>query len=166
MSYARALATALLVTAAAPALSQGANDAGFSSALTNRIASELRSGFDLCRTIDTVYRLDCYRQSYSDAARTLSNAAAYWEAQVALKRVDRTLTGVLSEFQDRDASRLRAGGNRLKAVQADAVQSAAVALSEAVGQAEKFLRQGNSVEIEYFGPIADEVAKSADLFAN
>ena len=166
MSFARSLAAALLIALAGPAASQGMGDAGFSTSLTNRIATELRQDFEVCRSIEQVYRLDCYRQSYSQAARTLSNAAAYWEAQVALKRVDRTLTGVLSDLQDRDASRLRAGGNRLKAVRSDAVASAAAALSETVKQAEAFLRQGNAAEIEYFGPIADEVAKSVDLYAN
>lgn len=162
----RLVAIALALGAAVPALAQGLGGAGFSSVQTARVVDGLAEDFQVCRKVNVVYRLDCYRQAYSAGARILSNNAAYWEAKVALIRVDRQLGAVLSANSDRSASRLRAGGRRFNAIASAAVPEVAAAFQEAISRAESLLRSGTAAEISNFAPIADVVASSADLTAN
>ena len=166
MCCAKAAAATLLLSlsvAACPATGQGVGGAGFSAVQTDRVAQSLSADIALCRTVAAPYGPDCYRQAYSAAARILSNNAAYWEAKVALQRVDRQLSAFLSEATDRSARRLKAGGRRLVAVEPARLTEAAALLAEATARAETLLRSGSPAERTHFAAIADAVSTTGGL---
>ncbi|WP_073251399.1 hypothetical protein [Shimia gijangensis] len=132
---------------------------GLSEAQTHRVVEMLRTGFDICATVEVLYRADCFQQVYAGGAKLLSNNAGYWEAEVALARVGRNLYNFMRANTDKNAKKLRQDGMRLKAITPEALPAAVDIYRTNVERAEQLLRAGSTVELKYFEPIAELVEK-------
>jgi hypothetical protein len=107
--------------------------------------------------VDPVYRVDCLRQAYSQTVRVVANASVYWEAEVALTRVNRGLYAFVREHLDRDVDRIRVNGGRIKAVTPESVPVAQQLYLDGVDRAVAAMRGASSLEVRYFEPIAQAI---------
>ena len=157
----QAAAVALMGIVAQPAMAE--DDIGFSDQQTKRTVDIFNFGVSECAKVDMVYRIDCLRQTYSQTVRVISKASVYWEAEVALTRVNRGLYSFVRANTDSDQGRERVNGGRIKAVTEASLPQAIQLYVAAADRAAEVLRSGSSVEVEYFGPIADAVEASKAL---
>jgi hypothetical protein len=150
---------AIALTFAVPTIgyTDEGRDAGLSMTQSTRVASELATELDGCAPLDKIFLADCVRQALRRAARQLSNNAAYWEAEVALARVARNLDLLVRANSDPDVSRIRANGNRYRAMLPEKVGPITEVMRSALAQAESLIRQGSPGEIKHFAPIADAI---------
>jgi len=139
------------------------DDIGFSDQQTKRTVDIFTFGVSECAKVDMVYRIDCLRQTYSQTVRVISKASVYWEAEVALTRVNRGLYSFVRANTDPDRGRERVNGGRIKAVTEASLPQAIQLYLTGADRAAEVMRSGSSVEVVYFGPIADSVEASKAL---
>ncbi|WP_422047735.1 hypothetical protein [Shimia sp.] len=138
-------------------------DNGFSEHQTKRAVDTFTYGAEQCATLDPIYRVDCLRQAYSQTVRVVANASVYWEAEVALTRVNRGLYAFVREHLDKNVDRVRVNGGRIKAVTADSVPVAQALYGDGVDRAVAAMRGASSLEVRYFEPIAQVLLASKAL---
>ncbi len=155
-----AFALSAVLACASPSL---ADDNGFSDQQTKRAVDIFTYGTEQCAPLQPVYRVDCLRQTYSQTVRVVSNAAVYWEAEVALTRVNRLLYAFVRENLDTSVSRVRANGGRIKAVKPTSLPAAQKLYMDGVDRAVAEMRATSSVEVRYFEPIAKAILASKAL---
>lgn len=148
-----------LITTSGSVTAQDGDGMGLSDTQTTRVTEIMGPGLKTCSQVEVVYRPDCFQQVYRAAARQLGSNAGYWEAEVALTRVGRNLYNFVRANTDRKASKIKAGGFRLKAVTEASIGEAGKIYQDNVSKAEDILRSGSSAEQRYFKPIADLVGK-------
>lgn len=126
----------------------GADDLriAFSDDITQAIVLQLQRGTAECNSLNPAYRIDCLRQVYSRAAGAAGNRPDYASAANELRRLSRTLNGIVRENQDRKAGSAKQGGRSYKAVAQDALRRANSQAAQAIQEAStKLLRSaGNS----------------------
>ncbi|MBO9478436.1 hypothetical protein J7382_12890 [Shimia sp. R11_0] len=157
----RGVAAVLTFAVAQPVLAE--TDYGFSNEQTKRTVDTFTYGIEQCATVDVVYRLDCLRQTYSQTVRVISKASVYWEAEVALTRVNRGLYSFVRANMDAEVGRARVNGGRIKAVTEESLPQARAQYMAAVDRAAEEMRSGSSVEARYFEPIAEAILASKEL---
>lgn len=104
------------VLAAGSEYGYSSNKAGLNNATTNRLVRFLERGIKRCRSLDGVYRYDCYRQNYQDAAGQLAGNPAYALPLATLQDVERTLAQVVARNGDPNAPTVRKGRAIFRAV--------------------------------------------------
>lgn len=142
---------------------QAEDDIGFSDQQTKRAVDIFNHAVAECEPLDEVHRVDCLRVAYSQTVRVISKASVYWEAEVALTRVNRTLYSFVRKNTDSNVEKVKANGGRIKAVTEASLPEARVLYQEGVDRAVADLRSGTRVELSYFSPIADAVEASKSL---
>ncbi|TCK99313.1 hypothetical protein BXY66_3815 [Shimia isoporae] len=155
------LTLAILAIAAGSAARAEQGDMGFSNSQTERTVSTFLSGIEGCAEAPPVYRVDCFQQAYAGTVRVISNASAYWEAEVALTRINRNLYSFVRANTDKSLGRERYNF-RVRAVTEAALPEAQALYAQSVDQAVAIMRGGNSAEVKYFKPLADAVEASRD----
>lgn len=158
VNWLRGSALCFLLSFAGGALAE--QDSGFSEHQTKRAVDVFEAGAAKCAPLEPVYRVDCLRQTYSQTVRVVANASVYWEAEVALTRVNRGLYAFVREHLDQDAERLRVNGGRIKAVTPGSVTVAQQLYLDGVDRAVAAMRGASSVEVRYFEPIARAILAS------
>ncbi len=96
--------------------SGGAKPAGLSDATTNRLVRKLEKGIRLCQSLDPVYRYDCYRQNYREAADRLEGNAAYAVPLTVLRDIEATLQTIVTRHGDAGAPVTRRRGETFRAI--------------------------------------------------
>lgn len=149
-------AALILLLAAAPVLAQGygSSSSGLNTRTTNKVVRLLEKGLKQCQALDSVYRYDCYRQNYRDAARQLDGKAAYAPAQQALREVEASLQGVLRANADPAAPQVRRRGQTFSAIQESAVPRSKATFTEALNQARTRLLRSPDGSGDHFARIA------------
>ncbi len=154
---------AVAFVATAQSASAEAEDLGFSEQQTQRAVSTFNYGIQECAQLAVVYRVDCLRQTYSQTVRVIAKASVYWEAEVALTRVNRALYAFVRTNTDPNVGRERAAGGRIKAVTQQSLPVATELYVQGVDKAVAVLQSGSSVEVRYFAPIAEAIEASKSL---
>ena len=157
----QAAAVALMGIVAQPAMAE--DDIGFSDQQTKRTVDIFTYGVSECAKVDLVCRIDCLRQTYSQTVRVISKASVYWEAEVALTRVNRGLYSFVRANTDSNLGRERVNGGRIKAVTQESMPQAIQLYMAGADKAAEVMRSGSSIEVRYFSPIADAVEASKAL---
>ncbi|WP_353315105.1 hypothetical protein [Shimia sp. NS0008-38b] len=139
------------------------DDFGFSDQQTKRTVDTFTYGVEQCATVDVVFRIDCLRQTYSQTVRVISKASVYWEAEVALTRVNRGLYSYVRANTDDNISRVRVNGGRIKALTDASIPQATALYFDAVDKAAAVMRGGSPSETRYFEPIAEAILASKAL---
>ncbi len=154
-------AALILLFAAAPGLAQGnaayGDAAGLNPRTTNGVLRMLDHGLRQCRSLDSVYRYDCYRQNYSDAARRLDGNAAYAPAAAALRQVESALQSVLRANADPATAPVRQRGRTYTAITTDAVPQSRAAFTRALDQARTQLLRSPDGTGDHFARIASRL---------
>lgn len=143
-------------------LAEQGEDLGFSDAQTARAVETFNNGADGCEAAPVEYRADCFQQVFGQTARGIAKASAYWEAEVALTRVKRSLYTFVRSNTDSNASRKKINGARAKAVTQAAIPQARALFQASVDQAVGVLQNGSAAEKRFFQPIAEAVAARRD----
>lgn len=149
-----------IASASSPALAEQ-GDMGFSNSQTDRTLSTLQAGLDGCMEAPPVFRVDCFQQAYVGTIRVISNASAYWEAEVAMTRISRNLYSFIRANTDKDLGKERYYF-RVRAITEAALPEAQALYAQSVDQAVAVMRGGNTSEVKYFKPLADAVEASRD----
>lgn len=161
------LLAAFLLCAAAPALAGGdynyGSKSGLSRGTTNSVVRAIQRGIKDCTRLDTVYRYDCYRQSYGKAAATISGNPAYAEAEAALRRVESTLANVVARNKDAAASPKRQRGKTYTPIQPAAAPKAKAQFRSALAEAETVLLRASASPGDDFAQIAAAVRSNTEL---
>lgn len=155
----RLTAVLILLVAALPLFAQGygnyGNSAqGFSDRTTNKVVRLLERGLRQCQALDSVYRYDCYRQNYRDAAQQLDGLPAYAPAQQALRDVEASLQAVLGANADPAAAVVRRRGQSFAAIRQSAVPQSKAAFTAALEQAQTRLLRSPDSSSNHFARIA------------
>jgi hypothetical protein len=123
---------------------------GFSNAVTSRAVKLLRDGFDRCQRVETVYRFDCYRQTYRSATKYLAGRQAYAGALEALQEVEKVLDQIMAKNVDTSKRSVRKGLQTYKPIKPAAVPRAKADLGRALDRAEtKLLRAPERSRSDY-----------------
>lgn len=136
---------------------------GLSRSTTKSVVRAIERGIRDCTRLDTVYRYDCYRQSYGKAAATLSGNPAYAEAEAALRRVESTLANVVARNTDATASPKRQRGKSFVAIQPAAAPQAKARFRGALEEAETVLLRASAEPGDDFARIAAAVGSNKQL---
>ncbi len=124
--------------------------AGLSNSVTNRVVRLLKSKFEGCRKFETVYRYDCYRQTYRSAAASLEGKKAYADAYEALRDVEKSLDQIMARSADPQKPKIRKGLQTYQPIKPAAAPKAKADLNRALDQAEtKLLRAPDSARTHY-----------------
>lgn len=153
-----ALLALLLVSQTLPLAAYGGGDGGsgaaLSNAVTQKVVTVLTQGVQGCQKLDKVYRYDCYRQVYAQAARRLQRRPAYAPAREVLLEVEQRLARTVTRNLDPAAPQARAGLQRYRAIKASALPRAKADFVRALEQGETKLLRSRDKGHEHFVKIA------------
>ena len=166
----RAAILGVVIGTAALAFSDAANaeegnGLGFTDSQTQRAASVFEEGAAGCMAAPVVYRADCFQAVFGNTAAVINKASAYWEAEVALTRVNRNLYTFVRNNTDKAQSKIKVNSARVKAVTAGSMPEARALFTSSVDKAVEVMLSGSASETRYFKPIADVVAKYRDALS-
>ncbi|MDK3075533.1 hypothetical protein QO034_20870 [Sedimentitalea sp. JM2-8] len=152
-------AVLILLIAALPVFAQGygnyGNSAqGFSDRTTNKVVRLLERGLRQCQALEPVYRYDCYRQNYRDAAQQLEGNPSYAPAQQALRDVEASLQAVLRTNADPAAAPARRRGQSFAAIRQSVVPQSKAAFTAALDQARTRLLRSPDASGNHLARIA------------
>ncbi|MBN9669700.1 hypothetical protein [Roseibium aggregatum] len=118
----------------------------FADDVTGAIVRQLQRGTAQCGRLDPIYRIDCMRQVYQQAAGATGNRPDYAAANSQLRKASRALNGILRQHGDRNAPKAKQGNRNYRAVARTALRQANRQASQAIEEAAtKLLRSaGNS----------------------
>ncbi len=132
-------------------------EAGLANATTDEVVKIITSGVERCRTIDPVYRFDCYRKTYRLAANFLNGRPAYADAQKALITVAETLEQIMARNGDPRVAPIRTGFQTFRPVKPASVPRARAELSRALDQAETVLLRAPERTGNHYARIAGAI---------
>ncbi|MEP5009975.1 hypothetical protein, partial [Roseobacter sp.] len=138
------------------------DDGSLSEIQVQRAVKIFSEGARACDAAPKVYRVDCYQVVFGKTARIFGKASAYWEAEVALTRVSRSLFTFVRGHTDKNLGKEKINGSRIKAVTEASLPEAQTLYVAAVDKAAGVLRGGTAVENRYFEPMADAVEAVRD----
>ncbi|WP_152926545.1 hypothetical protein [Shimia sp. SK013] len=158
------LSIAVLAVGILSASNSGAEegDIGFSASQTDRTVAAFSKGIEGCMEAPPVFRVDCFQHAYSSTVRVIANASAYWEAEVALTRVNRTLYQFVRANTDKSLGKERYGSFKPRAINESVLAEAQALYADLVDKAVAIMRGGSSSELKYFQPLADAVEATRD----
>ena len=132
----------------------GSGSKGLNNSTTNQLVRFLERGIRLCRSLDSVYRYDCYRQNYSSAADKLAGNAAYAVPMMALQSVEQTLERVVAQNADPTARTVRKRGGTFRAVKPASTAKAKETFRRALDEAATVLLRSDEGAGTHFARIA------------
>ncbi|MFT7593007.1 MAG: hypothetical protein ACI8R4_000318 [Paracoccaceae bacterium] len=130
---------------------------GLSAATTKKVVRTLKRGIKDCRRLNSVYRYDCYRQTYRLAANHLNGRPAYRDALAALVAVERSLEQIVSRNADPAAPPLRKRFQQFQPIKPAALPKAKAQFTTALDQAETALLRSPDQGGAHFARIAEAV---------
>lgn len=139
------------------AMTGGGSSAGLSSATTKKIVKIIKNGVGRCQTVAEVYRYDCYRQTYHQAANFLNGRPAYAGAQDALVAVEKALERIMAQNADSQTPPIRKGFQQFRPIKPAAVPKAKAELGRALDQAETVLLRAPERTGVHYARIAEAV---------
>jgi len=118
----------------------------FADGVTGSFVNQIRRGAAECSRLEPVYRIDCLRRVFKQASGAGLNRPDYASASSELRRLSRTLNGILGKNVDRKAGKAKVGGKSYRAVTRQALRDANRQAARAIEEAAtKLLRSaGNS----------------------
>lgn len=132
--------------------------AGLSNATTRKVVRILKREFNRCQTVKSVYRYDCYRQTYKLAGDQISGNPAYRPALQAIEVVEKELQTITRNNRDPSAPVKRKGVQTFTAIKPAAVPASKVQLNKALDEAETILlRSAADSGQVHFTKIAEAV---------
>ena len=137
--------------------SGGGSTGGLSSATTKKVVRTLKRGIKDCRRLDSVYRYDCYRQTYRLAASYLNGRPAYSDALVALVDVERSLERIVRRNADPATPSVRKNFQQFQPIKPAALPTAKAEFTKALEQAETALLRSPETGGVHFARIAEAV---------
>ena len=150
-----------LLTAASPSWAYGEGGSyggtGLSNATTNKIARTLTRGAAACQRLDKVYRYDCYRQTYQQAAQQMNGMRAYAGAQAIINEVTQSLERTIARNADPAAPRVRKGLQTYRAIQPAALPRAKADFITALEKAETRLLRSPEDSRAHYARIAEAI---------
>lgn len=135
----------------------GGGGAGLSNATTGKVVKIITRGFGRCQTIAEIYRFDCYRQTYREAANFLNGRPAYADAQKALIKVEETLDRIMARNGDPQTPPVRKGFQQYQPIKPAAVPKAKAELTKALDEAQTVLLRAPERTGNHYARIADAV---------
>lgn len=132
-----------------------AQGGGVNAATTRAVVNLLTGGVRGCQRLGKVYRYDCYRQVYGQAAAQMNGIAGYSEARRILTGVERSLTRTVNRNLDRRAPQVQAGAQRFRAIRAESLPTAKAAFVAALEEAETQLLRSAPSGGEHLVRIAE-----------
>ena len=148
---------ALCLTTSAQADYGSSAAAGLSADTTAAAVAALEGGIATCQAVPVVYRFDCYRKNYGDAARSLGGNRDYGDAEQALGKVERVLRGIVRQNRDRDAPAISVGRKRYRAIKPEAVRDSAALFERARAEAVTVLLRAKGPAQTHYARIASVV---------
>ena len=153
-----------LITLAAPAYPYGSSDGdattpntALSKATTQKVVRTLTRGVRGCQKLDNVYRYDCYRQTYRQAANQMNGMPAYAGAQKVLADVEKVLERTIARNTDSTKPRVRRGLQRYRAIKPAALPRAKRDFLGALNKAEKQLLRSSGPAKTHYVRIAEAI---------
>jgi len=140
-----------------PNMSGSGSSSGLSSATTKKVVKTITNGAGRCQTIAKVYRFDCYRQTYRQAAKLLNGRPAYAGAQEALIAVEEALDRIMAQNADPQTRSIRKGFQTYKPIKPAAVPKATAQLDRALAEAETVLLRAPERTGTHYARIAEAV---------
>jgi len=138
-----------------PVLAAGYGGSGkLKDSTTNRLVRFLEKGIELCQSLDTVYRYDCYRQNYSSAAGKLAGRSAYAVPLAALLDVERVLNRIVAQNTDPTVAKVRKKGDTFRAVTPASTAKAKETFRQALDEAATVLLRSDQGSGTHFARIA------------
>ncbi len=118
----------------------------FEDSITGAVVKQLQRGAAECNRLEPVYRIDCLRRVYAQAAGATGNRRDYAGANSALRSLARQLNGIVRQNLDRKAEKAKIGRNSYRAVTREALRKANSLAAQAIQETRtKLLRSaGNS----------------------
>lgn len=135
----------------------GGGSAGLSSATTRAVTRILKRDFAGCRRLEPVYRYDCYRVVYTQAAQQLNGRPAYAEAQKALQAVASSLDRTVRRNADASAPRVQRNFQTFTPIKPAALPRAKADFTKALDEAETVLLRSAEQGNVHFARIAEAV---------
>ncbi len=135
----------------------GGSGAGLSSATTKKVVKTITSGVGRCQTLEKIYRFDCYRQTYRQAAKLLNGRPAYAGAQEALIAVENELDRIMAQNVDPQTRSVRKGFQTYKPIKPAAIPKATAQLDKALAEAETVLLRAPERTGTHYARIAEAV---------
>ena len=154
--FSRTIAVLLcLIVSFSSAFAAGFGGSGkLKDSTTNRLVRFLERNIELCRSLDTVYRYDCYRQKYSAAAGKLAGKPAYAVPLGALLDVHRSLDRIVAINTDPTVKRLRVKRDSFRAITPDSTAEANESFRSALDEAATELLRSYEGVGDHFARIA------------
>ncbi|MCA0871941.1 hypothetical protein LCL97_13965 [Seohaeicola saemankumensis] len=132
--------------------------AGLSNATTRKVVRILKREFDRCQSVESIYRYDCYRQTYKLAGDQIAGNPAYAPALRALDGVETRLQTITRTNRDPAAPLKRKGFQTFTPIKPAAVPKSKVELRRALDEAETILlRSAADTGQVHFTKIAEAV---------
>ena len=135
----------------------GGASGGLSSATTKKVVRTLKRGIKDCRKLNSVYRYDCYRLTYHQAATHLNGRPAYRDALVALLAVEDSLEQIVRRNADPTAPPVRKRFQQFRPIKPAALPKAKAEFTAALDQAETALLRSPDQGGVHFARIAEAV---------
>jgi hypothetical protein len=132
----------------------------FEDGVTGAFVNQIRRGAAECSRLEPVYRIDCLQRVFKQASGAGQNRPDYSSASSELRRLSRTLNGIVGKNTDRKAGKAQVGGKSYRAVTREALRQANRDAAKAIEEAAtKLLRSaGNSSKRKtHYTRIADAV---------
>lgn len=138
-------------------VSDGGTVGGLSATTTRLVVRTLKRGIKGCRRLDSVYRYDCYRQTYHLAANHLNGRPAYRDALTALVEVERSLDQIVRRNADPAAPPARKNFQKFRPIKPAALPRAKAEFTKALDEAETALLRSPELGGIHFARIAEAV---------
>ncbi|POF32344.1 hypothetical protein [Roseibium marinum] len=118
----------------------------FSDDVTQAIVNQIQRGAGECSRLEAVYRLDCLQRVFAQASGAAGRKPDYSAANGELRKLSKTLKGIVGKNQDRKAPKAKLGNKSYRAVSQAALREVNKLASKAIEEATtKLLRSaGNS----------------------
>lgn len=123
---------------------------GFSGTTTRNVVRVLERGIEQCEPLHSVYRFDCYRKAYRQAANQMRDNPQYADAFTALVSVEKALEQIVEQNKDPSPPTATKRARRLTPIKPAAVRRANADFKKALSLAETaLLRSPNRTQTHY-----------------
>ncbi|MFZ1813717.1 MAG: hypothetical protein WBO55_03430 [Rhizobiaceae bacterium] len=137
----------------------------FSDSTTSGIVNRLGQAERECGALPEEYRVDCLAQGYKSAASATQNRPDYTTAQTELNKASRSLSGLVSQNEDKTAAPIKKGGKTYRAVKKAAVKQVAAKAKAVISETEtKLLRSASSgLRKTHYARVAQAVGSTKKI---
>ena len=131
-----------------------------SNATTKKVANLLTKGVRNCQRLENVYRYDCYRRVYGQAAQELDRNPAYAAARDILLDVEKALGRTVERNLDPAAPQVRLGQQQFRAIRPAALPAAKRDFIATLDSAETRLLRSPGQNGTHFVRIAEAIGSN------